>query len=159
MTTIINEWQLDCRLNKALNQQHRAEFSLWLAFLSLAVDEMAEFQLPAITEPAKKTDLYATFSVNRPRGYGWQEHDKQRLASHSEALSTGSLPQLKLQQYLTEGPLVLQDDSAKLATAVAQNLDAHSQRRRANAPLTRAEADPTALYDILQQIHQPHAAQ
>ncbi|WP_213997034.1 VC2046/SO_2500 family protein [Arsukibacterium sp.] len=152
MTTIINEWQLDCRLNKAINHQHRADFALWLAFLSPAIDEMAEFQTPQAESAPVKKDLYARFSLLEPRSYGWQEHDIAILARHSEALNKGGLRQLKLQQYLAEGPLVLADDKAKLAPDVVQNLDAHSKRRREGSEVKRAEADPTALYEILQQI-------
>ncbi|SNY50646.1 Ribosomal S4P [Arsukibacterium tuosuense] len=152
MTTIINEWQLDCRLNKAINQQHRADFALWLAFLSPAIDEMAEFQTPKTESAAESTNLYTRFSLPQPRGYGWQEHDIARLNQHSQALNSGGVRQLKMQQYLAEGPLVLADDKAKLASEVVQNLDAHSKRRRDGGEVNRTEADPTALYEMLQQM-------
>ncbi|WP_019676713.1 VC2046/SO_2500 family protein [Arsukibacterium perlucidum] len=152
MTTIINEWQLDCRLNKAINHQHRADFALWLAFLSPAVNEMAEFQTPQTESASQKTDLYARFSLMQPRGYGWQEHDLAKLTRHSQALHSGGLRQLKLQQYLMDGPLVLTDNKAQLAPEVLQNLDVHSKRRRGGVELNRSEADPTALYEILQQM-------
>lgn len=158
MTTIINEWQLDCRLNQALNQHHRADFALWLAFLSPAIDEMAEFQTPQPGVPANKQDLYTKFSVRQARGFGWKETDLVTLKSYNKALNSCGLSQLKLQQYLVTGPLVLADNSAKLASEVAQNLDAHSQRRRDGHNVSREEADPTALYDILQQLHQADAA-
>ncbi|KKO46178.1 hypothetical protein WG68_07465 [Arsukibacterium ikkense] len=158
MTSIINEWQLDCRLNKAINQHHRADFALWLAFLSPAIDEMAEFQTPQLQPAVEKADLYTRFSLMQARGFGWHEQDLNTLSCHSRALHTGGLHQLKLQQYLAAGPLVLQDDKAKLATEVVQNLDAHSLRRREGNTVRRDEADPTALYDILQQLHQDDAA-
>ncbi|MBV2131006.1 VC2046/SO_2500 family protein [Arsukibacterium indicum] len=157
MTTIINEWQLDCRLNKAINQQHRADFALWLAFLSPAIDEMAEFQTPQITPITETQDIYASFSLPNPRKFGWQEPDLATLTRQSLALQQGGLRQLKLQQYLVPGPLVLTDDSAKLAGEVNQNLDAHSKRRRESGKLKRTESDPTALYDILQQLEQTAA--
>jgi len=157
MTTLINEWQLDCRLNKAINQQQRADFSLWLAFLSPAIDEMAEFQTPQLTPQITTNDLYARFSLQQPRSYGWQEQDLQNLNRQSQALHQGGLRQLKLQQYLVQGPLVLSDDSTKLAVEVNQNLDVHSKRRRAGGEVKRSEADPAALYDILQQLQQTAA--
>ena len=158
MTTIINEWQLDCRLNKALNQHQRSDFSLWLAFLSPAIDEMAEFHTPKFDPAITKTDLYATLSLIKARDYGWQEDDLAKLTSQSEALSSGGLRQLKLQQYLAEGPLVLMDDKTKLAPELIQNLDAHSKRRRHGGNMERPEADPTALYEILQELQQNTAA-
>lgn len=157
MTTIINEWQLDCRLNKAINQQHRADFSLWLAFLSPAIDEMAEFQTPQFTRPTETNDLYARFSLLQPRSYGWQEQDLTKLSRQSQALHNSGLSQLKLQQYLMQVPLVISDDSAKLAAEVNQNLDAHSKRRLEGGRVNRDEPDPTALYDILQQLQQTAA--
>ncbi|MAD76578.1 MAG: hypothetical protein CML20_17620 [Rheinheimera sp.] len=158
MTTIINEWQLDCRLNKALNQHHRSDFSLWLAFLSPAIDEMAEFHTPTLEPVVIKTDLYAKLSVLKARGYGWQEDDLAKLTHQSEALSSGSVSQLKLQQYLAEGPLVLVDNNTKLASELIQNLDAHSKRRRDGGKMERSEADPTALYEILNDLQQYTAA-
>ncbi|WP_372626788.1 VC2046/SO_2500 family protein [Arsukibacterium sp.] len=158
MKTIINEWQLDCRLNKALNQHHRADFSLWLAFLSPAIDEMAEFHTPTLEPAITKADLYAKLSLIRARDFAWQEDDLAKLTRQSEALSSGSVSQLKLQQYLTEGPLVLVDDNKKLASELIQNLDAHSKRRRDGSKMARSEADPTALYDILQELQQNTAA-
>ena len=158
MTTIINEWQLDFRLNKALNQHHRSDFSLWLAFLSPAIDEMAEFQTPKFEPPKQKADLYARLSLIRARDFGWQAHDLVKLTSQSAALSSGGLRQLKLQQYLAAGPLVLVDDKSKLAPELMQNLDAHSKRRREGGKMERPEADPTALYEILQELQRTNAA-
>jgi hypothetical protein len=158
MTTIINEWQLDCRLNKALNQQHRSDFSLWLAFLSPAVNEMAQFYTPKFEPVVGKADLYARFSLVKARDYGWQEQDLAKLASHSKALSSGGISQLKLQQYLAEGPMVFTDDKNKLAQEVSQNLDVHSKRRREHHEIEPTEANPAALYEILQELKQYDAA-
>ncbi len=158
MATIINEWQLDCRLNQALNQQHRADFALWLAFLSPAINEMAEFQTPESRLPAVNKDLYTKFSVKPARNFGWDDSDLDTLNQHSKALNSSGLSQLKLQLYLAVAPLVLLDDKTKLATDVVQNLDAHSLRRRSGNTVVRDDADPTALYDVLQQLHQHDAA-
>lgn len=158
MATIINEWQLDCRLNQALNQQHRADFALWLAFLSPAIEEMAEFQTPESSLPAVNKDLYVKFSVKPARSFGWDDADLNTLSRHNSALNGSGVSQLKLQLYLAAAPLVLLDDKTKLAPDVVQNLDAHSLRRRSGNTVARDEADPTALYDVLQQLHQHDAA-
>ncbi|MDX1676871.1 VC2046/SO_2500 family protein [Arsukibacterium sp.] len=158
MTPIINEWQLDCRLNKALNQSHRADFSLLLAFLSPAIDEMAQFQTPQPEPRTRTSNLYARFSLPEPRGFGWQGQDLAKLSRQNQALHDGGLAQLKLQQYLEPGPMVLTDDNTKLAAEVNQNLDLHSKRRRSGGEgITRDEADPAALYEVLQQLQQAAA--
>ncbi len=158
MTAIINEWQLDCRLNKALNQQQRADFSLWLAFLSPAIEEMAEFQTPRPDLTTTDKSLYTKFSVKAARSFGFEGPDLEVLNRHSKAINSGGLGELKLQLYLAAAPLVLLDDKSKLATDVVQNLDAHSLRRRSGHTVDRDDADATALYDVLQQLHQDTAA-
>ena len=64
MTPLVNEWQLQSQLNQALAQNHRADFGLWLAMLSPAVEEMAEFTLKDEIQPKAKPDLRLQLGVS-----------------------------------------------------------------------------------------------
>lgn len=151
MQAIINEWQLGNALNQALQQQHRADFSLWLAFLSPAVDDMAAFSTPASVTDKLEHNLYQQFSIQKARGVAWQAGDNERLFCQSLA-AQHSLAQLKLQDALTPEPWVLQDNPKKLADSVLANLDVHCIRRLQGDEKPVVTTDETALYEILDNL-------
>lgn len=152
MQPIINEWQLDTKLNQALQQQHRADFALWLAVLSPAVNEMAAFctPLPRTSEPAH--NLYQQLAVRKCRDFALSEADVVLMHQHSMAAQQ-SLAQLKLQYALNPAPWVFEDNAKKLDNQVLANLDSHSRRRLQGALIERAEVDETALYEVLEQMN------
>lgn len=153
MQPIFNEWQLESKLNCALQQQHRADFGLWLAMLSPAVDEMAAFQTPVPRTDHIDTDLYQRLSVNKMRSPCWQRADDVNAVKYSEAAQI-SLAQLKLQHALTPEPWVWQDSPKKLSAFVIASLPLHCQRRLQGIEPKAMETDETALYDILTQLHE-----
>lgn len=151
MQPLINEWQLGTKLNQALQHQHRADFSLWLALLSPAIEEMAAFQTPVSEVKPANSDLYQVLGLVKTRSFGWQKHDTTTLQQQSVAIQY-SLAQLKLHSYLQPEPWVLQEDSRKLDSQIIADLDAHCRRRLNSAPIERPATDETALFEILEQL-------
>lgn len=154
MTSIINEWQLDSRLNVALQSNSRSNFAYYLALLSPSVDESAQFFTPE-SELAKVTtnSLYQRLNIRQARPFDLQDGDVESAITYSKALQVNGLNQVKLLSYLRPSPIVFKDDKQKLDSEVWQNLDLHSRRRREGTnDLKQSAADPTLLYDILQQL-------
>lgn len=152
MQPIINEWQLDTKLNQALQQQHRADFALWLAVLSPAVNEMAVFCTPQPRGSETTNNLYQQLALREARGFALDIGDIELMQKHSNA-AQHSLAQLKLQCELTPAPWVLQDNSKKLDSQVFDNLDTHCRRRLKGALPERSETNEAGLYEILQQLN------
>jgi hypothetical protein len=158
MTMIINEWQLDIKLNSALQHARRADFALYLALLSPAVDESAQFFTPDAVTQSIQPDLYQQLSVMPQRSFAQTENDIVVLHKHNEALNQKGLPQLKLAAYLNPPPLTQYDDKHRIAADVWQSLSLHSRRRLQQATPEKPEANPAALYEVLQQLHEIEAA-
>lgn len=154
MQPIINEWQLDTKLNQALQQQHRADFALWLAVLSPAVNEMAAFYTPVPRVSEVEHNLYQQLALRKTRGFALEAADIELMQKHSVALQQ-SLAQLKLQGELTPAPWVWQDNTKKLDNQVFGSLDSHCRRRLQGALPERSEVDETGLYEMLQQLNTP----
>ncbi|CAM5190499.1 VC2046/SO_2500 family protein [Alishewanella longhuensis] len=152
MQPIINEWQLDTKLNQALQQQHRADFALWLAVLSPAVNEMAAFYTPLPRVSETKYNLYQQLAVREARGFALEAGDIELMQNHSVAVQQ-SLAQVKLQGELTPAPWVWQDNTKKLDNQVFASLDSHCRRRLQGALPERSETDETGLYEMLQQLN------
>lgn len=160
MNPIINEWQLDSRLNVALQNKHQADFSLFLALLSTAVEENAEFftpDSPVQLEPSSK--LQQQLNIRSQRSFAWQDDDENLIAEYAQAVQQSGLTQVKLFGYLKPEPIVYKDDKNKLPIELWQSLDVHSKRRlTASQPLQKPTADATALYEVLEKLHQAEAA-
>lgn len=152
MTPLVNEWQLHGELNQALLQHHRADFALWLAFLSPAVDEMAEFTLvdQVITKPAP--DLRQQFGISNRLVLSSQAADIQLMRIQHEAFIEGGMSSWRLSALLQPPPSVIRDDRKKLDAEVLDNLSVHALRRLQVTSGKTTETDPTMLYEILQQI-------
>ena len=75
MIPLVNEWQLKSQLNQAIQSQHRADFALWLAMLSPAVEEMAQFFPQPLADEPQKPTLYQQLGVKPQRDYAMQEAD------------------------------------------------------------------------------------
>lgn len=155
---IINEWQLNSQLSTALQHDQRADFSLYLALLSPAVDEFAQFYTPEATTETVNKDLYRQLNVTPARSFSVQENDDLLLAQHCQALHHSGLAQLKLVTSLNAAPLAMYDDKKRLDNDVWQNLSLHSRRRLSQPAAVKTAADPTALYEVLQQLHHTEAA-
>ncbi|WP_445424706.1 MULTISPECIES: VC2046/SO_2500 family protein [unclassified Alishewanella] len=152
MQAIINEWQLGTTLNQALQQQHRADFALWLAVLSPAVQEMAAFYTPLPKSVEVNATLYQQLFVRQRRSFAWQETDAAVLAQLNRSAQT-SLRQLKLQSALTPEPWVRKDDAKKLDGRLMSNLDQHAIRRLSGKEPPIQEGDETVLYEMLQELN------
>lgn len=151
---IINEWQLDSRLNTALQQAQRADFSLYLALLSPAIEESAEFFTPdAVSEIKISENLYNKFGIRPARSFAMAQEDLKVLGQHTQALLQGGLASLKLAMSLSIAPLQQHDDKKRLSSDVLQALSLHSHRRLLEPELTKPQADPAAIYEVLQQLH------
>ncbi|MCT6699642.1 VC2046/SO_2500 family protein [Rheinheimera sp. 4Y26] len=153
MLQLVNEWQLQGQLNQALLQHQRADFALWLAMLSPAVDEMAAFCLPTGEPEPGKQSLYHQLGVQQQRDFAMQQQDIGCLTAQHQALIQSGLVQCRLQQLLTPPPAVVRHDAKKLSAEVLDSLDFHTRRHLAKQKADLITPDPTALYDILQEMH------
>jgi hypothetical protein len=157
---VINEWQLDAKLNNALHQAHRADFALYLSLLSPAVDEAAQFFTPEPVTESKPEHLRQQLGLDTSaaRCYAFEDGDLNTMLQHSIALQLGGLSQLKLTSYLNPAPLSQFDEQRRIRGDVWQSLSLHARRHLNAEVIDKASADPTALYEVLQQLHQHEAA-
>lgn len=158
MSMVINEWQLDVKLNSALQNAQRPDFALYLALLSPAVDEFAQFFTPDTPEQNVQSNLYQQLGVALPRSFAQTEDDVLQMFQHSKAVVQGSLAQLKLACYLNPPPLARHNDKQRIADDVWQSLSLHSRRRLQHGTPQKPQTNPAALYEVLQQIHDVEAA-
>lgn len=152
---IINEWQLNGRLNLALQHQYWADFALHLALLSPDVREHAAFCFQDTTNPISTPSLAEQFGCRVERDPGCQEHDVERLAAQQQALLAGGLASLRLQTLLQPVPTVIRHDAQKISADVADNLELHTIRHLQQTMSAPQEPDPTLLFDVLEQLNQP----
>ncbi|MCS4307627.1 hypothetical protein M2404_001961 [Rheinheimera pacifica] len=158
MSMVINEWQLDVKLNRALQNAQRTDFALYLALLSPAVEESAQFYTPDAIEQSAQLNLYQQLGVALPRSLAQTEADTITMLKQSKALGSSGLAQLKLATYLNPPPLARHDDKQRLADDVWQNLSLHSRRRLQHTTPEKPQANPADLYEVLQQLHGSEAA-
>lgn len=152
MLQLINEWQLKGQLNQALQHNQRADFALWLAMLSPAVDEMAAFCLADSQATKIQTNLYQQLGVVKARDFAMQANDIACLTAQHQAFLQDGLTQCRLQSLLSPPALVVKNDAKKLSAEVLDNLEFHTQRHMNYQEPEVVTTDPTALYDILQAI-------
>lgn len=150
---LINEWQTGVRLNNAIQQQQRSDFSLWLAFLSPAVDESAQFYTPDTQSARFQPDLYQQLSIQPARPFGYLAEDELALKQQAIAFQQGGAVALRLMHSLQGSPLVMEDNKHKLSDEVKSGLSLHTRRHLLQQKPEMMQADPTALYEILNQLH------
>lgn len=156
---IVNEWQLNSNLNTALQHARRADFALYLALLSPAVEESAEFLTPDVVSDVNKSEeLHQRLGIRPARSFAIEQGDTKILCQHTKALLQGGLASLKLAASLNIPPLQQYDDKKRLSDDVWQSLSLHSRRRISEPKLIKPQADPAALYEVLQQLHPDEAA-
>ena len=153
MTVIVNEWHLQGQLNQAINQNRRADFGLWLAMLSPAVEEMAEFCLAEEPELKPAPDLRKQLGVHTRLDFATSEQDLSALNQQHVAFTEGGLASWRLAALLTPPPTVVCHDRKKLSAEVLDNLSVHAQRRLQQQQKPKVETDATQLYDMLTQLH------
>ena len=150
---IINEWQLDIKLNVAVQNAQRADFALYLALLSPAVEESAQFYTADPIANKIERSLYQQLGVKPARRFAQAAEDNEKMHRHSEALQLSGFAQLKLVTYLNPPPLAQFDDKERVSADVWQNLSLHSRRRLQQITSEKPEANPAALYEVLQQLN------
>ena len=153
MTVIVNEWQLQGQLNQAINQNRRADFGLWLAMLSPAVDEMAEFCLAEESAPKPALDLRKQLGVHTRVEFATTEQDLSALKQQHDAFTQGGLASWRLAALLTPPPTVVCHDRKKLSAEVLDNLSVHAQRRLQQQLQPKVTTDATQLYEMLTKLH------
>lgn len=156
---LIHEWQLGPKLSSALQQQQPADFRLWRAMLSTAVEEQAAFVLQQQHKVEPKTPIRQLFGLPALRPLDYQAEDESNFKQLNTALQSDGLVQARLLQQLRQYPWVMKDQAKKLDARVEDNLDAHARRRYQQESMEAVEADATQLYEVLQQLHMPHEPQ
>jgi len=152
MIPLVNEWQLQSQLNQALQTQHRADFSLYLAMLSPAVEEMAQFYPEPLADEPKKPTLYQQLGIHPKRDYAMQEADVELFDTQHQALVADGFSQWRLLSLLSPNAVVVRHDPKKLSADVTESLGFHTKRRLSASQLSMPTADPTLMYDMLQQM-------
>ena len=152
MTVLVNEWQLNGQLNRALQQHQRADFGLWLAFLSPAVEESAEFTVADSVTPKHTVDLRQQFGVSTRVDPSSNLDDVALMRQQQEALFEGGLASWRLASLLQPPPQVIRHDAKKLDAAVLDNLSIHTKRRLQGEGCPEVIPDATQLYEVLAQL-------
>jgi hypothetical protein len=149
---IINEWQLGDQLNQALGMARPADFRLWLAMLSPAIEEQAEFCWP--DEPApKQADLRRVYQLAPERDFALNTADLADLAASHQAFLSHGLADWRLRNLLRPAPQVIRHDAKKLPADVEENLSLHGKRKVQHQAQPKMQPDATLLYDVLQQLN------
>ena len=155
---LINEWQLGNELNRSVHQQLHADFRLWLAFLSPAIEEQAGFCLSDPQATPQSPDLRQHLQLAPTRDFGLQSDDISRLQQHTQLMQHGGFAAMRLGILLQPPPAVVRHDAKKLSADIAANLSLHCQRHLAEQAAPAQSTDATLLFDVLEQIHSPVAA-
>lgn len=150
---LIHEWQLGPKLSSALQQQQPADFRLWRAMLSTAVEEQAAFVLQQQPKVEPTSPIRQLFGLPAIRPLDYQADDAIHFKQLNEALQSDGLVQARLLQQLHQYPSVFKDHAKKLDARVEDNLDPHAKRRYQQESMEPVESDATQLYDVLQQLH------
>lgn len=152
---IINEWQLNGRLNLALQHQYWADFALHLAMLSPDVREQAAFCFEETSSTTTQPTLAQQLGCRLERDPACQVQDLDLLAAQQQAFMQGGLASLRLQTLLQPVPTVIRHDAQKISADVAENLELHTIRHLQQAMSAKQTPDPTLLFDVLEQLNPP----
>jgi hypothetical protein len=155
---LINEWQLGNELNRSVQQQQHADFRLWLAFLSPAIEEQAGFCLADQQATPQSMDLRQQLQLVPQRDYGLQSDDLSLLQQHTQLMAQGGFAAMRLGLLLQPPPAVVRHDAKKLSADLSDNLSLHCKRHLANQAAPMQTTDATLLFDVLEQLHTSAAA-
>lgn len=150
---LINEWQLGNRLNQSLDKGQAADFRLWLAMLSPAIEEQAEFCREVPPKPAD-IDYRALYQLPAQRSAGLQDGDVAALTYSQTLLIQQGLTDWRLQSLLCPPPQVVRHDAKKLSADIWDNLSLHCRRHLTAdaAGSTAILPDPALLLDVLDRL-------
>lgn len=100
---LVDELQLDCRLNHAVSSGDRAEFALLLSMISQDVCDSPQFsdEIGA----TQNDDLRAHFELGKPQEFFSKADDFERASALSELLHQGSIQDVFLSNCLKPEPL------------------------------------------------------
>ncbi len=100
---LVDELQLDCRLNHAIASGDRADFALLLSMLSQDVCDSPQFSDDV--DANKREDLRAHFELPKPQEQFSKAEDFDRASSLSDLLHQGSINDVFLSNCLRPEPL------------------------------------------------------
>lgn len=123
---LVDELQLDGRLNSAVNAGNRAEFDLLLSMLSPDVTD-APLSLDDNKISSVKQDLRKYFALQKPQEDYAQSQDFVRASELSELLHAGSMQDVFLSSCLKREPLC--EYERKLAPEVYASLSPLAQEK------------------------------
>ena len=130
-STLVNELQIGSRLNVAIENNHRGEFGLLLAMLSIDARDMAQFQLDNDVESTQK--LRQRFSVPQPQLL------VDDISVHPDTIDNAMIfqqqgaRQFQLQQALTPEALVIRGSQSDSMVEVLSNCDYLTKNKAINA--------------------------
>lgn len=152
MIPLVNEWQLQSQLNHALQNQQHADFSLWLAMLSPDVEEMAQFSPKPFEDEIQKPTLYQQLGVQPQRDFAMHQQDVEFMHAQHQALIAQGYTEWRLLSLLQPSAVVVRHDPKKLSADVTESLGFHTKRRLFGSAPAAQIADPTLMYEMLQQM-------
>ncbi len=100
---LVDELQLDCRLNHAVSSGDRAEFALLLSMISQDVCDFPQFSDQISS--SQNDDLRARFELAKPQAQFSKAEDFDRASALSELLHQGSIKDVFLSNCLKAEPL------------------------------------------------------
>ncbi len=159
---LLNESQLDNRLNKSVHEQRSGEFALLLAMLSHDVLDFSQFHLPKselantqISEQALRNQLGA----GPKQALAPEQFDMLIGEQNAFRLLSGGLTDIRFRQCLNPEPLTIRDDKYHVPLNVIDNCEPAVRKRyyTNNSVTERPQMDAAAFYDGLkdESIHQP----
>lgn len=150
---LINEWQLGNQLSQSLDQARPADFRLWLAMLSPAVEEQAEFcrGLPPVPTAV---DLREYYQLPAERAPAMQVEDIDSMNHSQQLLLERGLTEWRLQSLLRPPPQVVRHDANKLSADLWDNLSLHCRRHLTpdEPKVAVITPDPALLLDVLDAL-------
>ena len=129
---LINEWQLGQQLNTAVHNGTREKFNLLLSLLSDDARDFAQFALPQEkqnSEALEKTDLRASFSLAQAQPLVNKGMSVQQAQELNYNLQKNNLSSIRLQQLLSNEPLLSRNERTDIPSEIVDNLTLLSQQR------------------------------
>ncbi|HCV01280.1 MULTISPECIES: VC2046/SO_2500 family protein [Pseudoalteromonas] len=159
---LLNESQLDNRLNKSVHEHRSGEFALLLAMLSHDALDFSQFHLPKteISNPHVSEEvLRAQLGAGPKQSLAPEQFDMLIGQDNALRLLQGGLSDIRLRHCLAPEPLHVRDDKNHIPLEVIDNCEPAVRKRYLdkNQPTERAQIDAAAFYDSLTEdaIHQP----
>ena len=97
--------------------------------------------------------MYQQLGIQQARPFSFLPEDEAQLKQQATAFQQGGAVALHLMQCLQGAPLVMEDNKQKLPAEVKSGLSLHARRHLVQQKPEMMVADPTALYEIINQLH------